>query len=97
MLYTATLVLHIITACVSIAALVYTVYALVRGSEAWYKRLSLSIAALASMQVVSGFMLAVLSPTLSVMTVGQHLLLYLGICLLAEMGLVLRMRKVWIG
>lgn len=97
MLYTATLVLHIIVACVSIAALVYTVYVLVRGNEAWYKRLSLSIAALAGVQTVSGFLLAVLSPTLSALTVGQHLIAYLGICLIAETALVLRMRKVWIG
>ncbi len=97
MLYTATLVLHIITACVSIAAIVYTVYELVRANESLYKRLAVAIAALASIQVVSGFMLAVLSPTLSVATVGQHLLAYLGVCLIAEAALVLRMQKVWIG
>ncbi len=97
MLYTATLVLHIIVACVSIAALVYTVYALVRGKHNLYTRLMISIALLTTLETISGFSLAVLSPTVTVSYVASHLVWYLGLCIVAEAALAVRMRKVWIG
>lgn len=96
-MYIATLVLHIIVACATILALAYSVYALVRGKHSFYRRLALVIATLAGVEVASGFMLAVLSPTVTVAYVASHLVWYLGLCLIVESALLFRMRAVWIG
>ncbi len=97
MLYTAILVLHIAVACVAIAALSYTAYAVGKGVSTHYARLMVAIALLASVETMSGFLLAVLSPTVTVEKVMMHLVVYLGACLLAEAALVYKKQRVWIG
>lgn len=96
-MYTAVLVFHILVACTTIVALSWAAYSLVRGNEVLRKRLAIAIAILASVETVSGFSLAVLSPTVTVEKVALHLLVYLSACLIAEALLVLKMRRVWIG
>jgi hypothetical protein len=97
MLYVAMLVLHIFVACVTIVALCYTTYALGKGAEQHYKKLMIAIALLAVVETISGFLLAVLSPTATVESVAVHLVVYLAACLLAEAALVYKKSRVWIG
>ena len=97
MLYSAVLLLHITVACTTIVTVLLVPYALLYRKEHWYKKISVLVAVLMILETVSGFFLAVLSPDVSVTSVGVHLMLYLGVCLIAEVALVLRMRKVWIG
>ncbi len=97
MTYGIVLALHIIIACTTVLALAYSGYALVRGKNTWYKLLMLSIATLAVLETVRGFLLAVLSPTVTVSYVASHLLWYLGLCLIVEAALALKSRAVWIG
>ncbi|MES2006496.1 MAG: hypothetical protein V4436_00135 [Patescibacteria group bacterium] len=97
MTYGIVLALHIIIACSTVALLAYSAFALVKGKIAWYKRLMVSIAALAVLETASGFLLAVLSPTVTVSYVASHLLVYLGVCLIAEAALAWKKRAVWIG
>lgn len=96
-MYIATLVFHIFIACLTIAAIVYSVYALMMVKDSLYKKLAAAIAILAAIETASGFALAVLSPTVTVAYVASHLVWYLGLCLVAESALLLRMRAVWIG
>ena len=97
MTYGIVLALHIIVACTTVLALAYSAFALVRGKTTWYKSLMISIAALAVLETISGFLLAVLSPTVTVSYVASHLLVYLGVCLVAEAALAFKSRAVWIG
>ncbi len=96
-MYTATLVLHILVACATMVAIVYSAYALYREKFEWFKKLAAAIAAFAAVETVSGFALAVLSPTATVAGVALHLSWYLGLCLIVEASLLLNTRRVWIG
>lgn len=97
MWYGLTLAAHILVACLTLGTLVISVYALFFGKTRLFKLLAVAIALFAVLEVVSGFLLAVLSPTLGVMEVGLHLLAYLGVCLAVEAVLVFQMRRVWIS
>ncbi len=97
MLYVATLVLHIIVACITIAVLCFTAYAVGKGTQQHYNRLMVAIALLAVVETVSGFLLAVLSPTATIESVAMHLVVYLSACLIAEATLVYKKSRVWIG
>lgn len=97
MLYVAVLVLHIIVACVTIVALCYTAYAVGKGAPQHYKQLMIAIALLAIVETVSGFLLAVLSPTATIESVAIHLVVYLSACFIAEATLVYKKSRVWIG
>ena len=96
MLYISVLVFHIIVAYVTIATIAYSAYALVRNKLHLYKKLAVAIALLAGVETVSGFSLAALS-NISLVTVALHLSWYLGVCLVAESALFMKMRAVWIG
>ena len=97
MTYGIVLAAHILIACTTIVLLAYSAYALFKGKTAWYKRLMISIAVLAVLETMSGFSLAVLSPTVTVSYVVSHLVWYLGLCLIAEAALAWKKRAVWIG
>ena len=97
MMYTAVLVLHIIIACATVVAVAYSAFALVCGKTGHYKPLMLTIALLAAVETISGFSLAVLSPTVTVSYVASHLVVYLGVCLIVEAAFVWKKRAVWIG
>ncbi len=97
MFYTLVLVLHIVVACATMIAIVYSAYALLREKFTWFPKLALAIGAFAAVETVSGFALAVLSPTATVAGVALHLSWYLGLCLIVESALLLNTRRVWIG
>jgi hypothetical protein len=97
MTYGIVLAIHIIVACATVVAVVYSAFALVRSKANHYKPLMLTIAALAIVETISGFSLAVLSPTVTVSYVASHLLVYLGVCLIVEAAFVWKKKAVWIG
>lgn len=97
MAYTLVLVFHILVACATMIAIAYSAYVLMREKFPWFEKLAAFIAACAVLETVSGFALAALSPTATVLSVSFHLLWYLGLCLIAEAALLLNTRRVWIG
>ena len=97
MLYSFALALHIIVACASLLAVAVSAYALFSEKFAWFKKLAGAIGVFAAIETVSGFALAVLSPTATVLGVALHLSWYLGLCLIVEAALLLNTRRVWIG
>lgn len=97
MVYGLTLSIHIIVACVTLCAIVYSSYALYREKYPWFKPLAALVALCASLETISGFVLAVVSPTATVAGVALHLVSYLSLCLIAEAALLLNARRVWIG
>lgn len=97
MVYGLTLSIHIIVACVTLCAIVYSSYALYREKYSWFKKLAALIALCAALETISGFALAVVSPTATLASVAPHLVAYLSLCLVAEAALLLNARRVWIG
>jgi hypothetical protein len=97
MVYVLTLAFHIIIACLTLCAVVYSSYALYREKRDWFKKLALFIALCAALEVASGFALAVFSPTATVAGVALHLVAYLGLCLVTEAALLVNARRIWIG
>ncbi len=97
MLYIALLVLHIFVACMTVVACVYSSYAILREKYRFMHVLAIAIALFAAVETVTGFMLAVLSPTVTPAYVSSHLTLYLAVCLLMEAAIALGTRRVWIG
>jgi hypothetical protein len=77
--------------------LCFTAYAVGKGTQQHYNRLMVAIALLAVVETVSGFLLAVLSPTATIESVAMHLVVYLSACLIAEATLVYKKSRVWIG
>jgi len=97
MVYGVTLALHIIVACITLCAIVYSSYALYRERYQWFTPLALTIGVCAALETISGFLLAVVSPTATVAGVALHLVAYLSLCLIAEAALLLNTRRAWIG
>lgn len=97
MIYATVLTLHILVACATMLAIVYSSYALIREKFAWFEKLAIAIAFCAGAETVSGFALTVLSPTVTFAYVATHLVWYLGLCLIVEAALLVHSRRVWIG
>ncbi len=94
MIYGAVLALHIVAACVTFAVIAGVGIALLKQMHRFYKPLGLSLALVALVQIASGVMMIVLNPELSVLKVGLHLLVYLGVCVMVEGALYLKARSV---
>ena len=97
MIYGVVLAIHIVVACITLCAIVYSSYALYREKFSWFKPLAVVIGLCAAMETLSGFALAVVSPTATVSGVALRLVSYLSLCLIAEAALLLNARRVWIG
>lgn len=97
MFYTLLLSVHIIVACMTVVACVYSAYAILRERYRFMHVLAIAIAFFATIETITGFMLAVVSPTATPAYVSSHLTLYLTVCLLMEAAIALGTRRVWIG
>lgn len=97
MVHALMLLIHVLVACITLAACVYVAGAVLYGVQKWFTHLSLLIALCALLETGTGFLLAVLSTTASPMGVVSHMVFYLSICLLTEVTIVLEQRRVWIG
>lgn len=93
MMYVAILVAHIFAACVTIAIIGLALYSVARGKSEWYRRCAFALAYVAGFEIISGTLLAVVSPEVSPLYVGTHLLAYLVICLVVEAMLIVKMQK----
>ncbi len=93
MLYSVVLATHIFAACVTVVVVGGSLYSIVRRAADFYKPLGLALAAIAFIETVSGGLLTALNPELSVLKVGLHLLAYLGVCLVVEGLLFVRVRS----
>ena len=93
MTYTAVLAVHIISACVTGAVIFYTLYVLALNKDTLYRICALVLGLIAAFQVLTGTILAILSPELSAAALSVHIVAYLGVCLGVEIPLFVRMKK----
>ena len=89
-----TLFLHLAVALLTGCIIACSLSALILKTEGWYRNLALSLGIVASLQILSGTLLALLSPSLSAASLSLHIGEYLGICLVMETLLFIHMRKI---
>lgn len=98
MLYGVVLALHIFAACTTIAIIGGALYTMVKKFERLYRPIGISLAIVALFQIFTGIAMIILSPELSALKVGLHLLAYLGVCLFVEGLLFAKARSyAWIS
>ena len=93
MTYFVVLGLHLTAALVTGLVIVYALFALWRQKSESYRLCALLLSSIAGFEVLSGTVLAIVSPTLSATALSIHIVEYLGVCLIAETLLFVRMRK----
>ena len=94
MTYLVVLALHLAAALVTGLVIVYALFALWRQKSDSYRLCALLLGSIAGFEVLSGTVLAIVSPTFSASALSIHIFEYLGVCLVAEWLLFARMRKV---
>lgn len=94
MMYAIVLGLHLTAAAATGLTIAYALYALARRMDAAYRLSALLLGSVAAFEVLSGTALAVLSPSLSAVALSAHIFEYLGVCLVVEAVLFIRMQKV---
>lgn len=92
MIYQSILAFHLIGAIISGLIVLYALYAMHAEQIAVYRRIALVLWALAAFESVSGVMLLMLKPELSVMMVCSRLVIYLFIIGSVEAMLSYRMK-----
>lgn len=93
MIYALVLALHIIAAFATGVVIAYALYALWRTKATSYRLCVLSLGFIAALQVFTGTVLALLSPTLLAASLSIHIFEYLGVCFVVELLLFVRMQK----
>ncbi len=97
MAYGIILGLHIGAALATLGGVVYALYAIVGENRGAYRWLAYAIGTLAVFEVISGTLLAGVSPNVSLLQLTSHIVAYLIVCAAVEVLLYERMRKtVWI-
>ncbi|HVV39249.1 MAG TPA: hypothetical protein VHD31_02885 [Candidatus Paceibacterota bacterium] len=94
MTYVITLGLHLATAALTGAVILYALYAVLRGHVQMYRSIALALAGVAAFEVFSGTVLAITSPDLSATALSLHILEYLGVCAVVEAALFAKMRNI---
>ncbi len=80
MIYPAILALHIGTALVTGAVILYILFAVVQHFSHQYRFLAVTLALIALVQVISGALLAYVSPTVTALSLSLHMTAYLSVC-----------------
>ncbi len=93
MTFAGVLTVHILTAALTGLILLYSLYILSTTRRDKYQLCMLLIGFVASLEVVTGVLLAQLSPTLTATSLSTHMLEYLGVCLFVEAILYFRTKK----
>ncbi len=93
MAYGITLLLHIALAMFTGALVLYILSAISLKHQSSYSLLAQLLAAVMGMQIVSGTVLAILSPTLTAAALSFHVIVYLSICSAVECLLLVKMGK----
>lgn len=91
MLHAVILGSHIIAACITGVIIFYALYIAARGTATLYRNAALSLGFVAAFEVLSGTVLALISPELSAASLGLHIALYIGVCIIVESILFMRM------
>ncbi len=91
--YTALLVVHIVGAVVTGCALVLGGAAMVAGKSSAYRLTAIALGSLAAFEVVTGTLLAIFSPTVSVISVCGNIALYLIVVAVVLVPLYIRVRQ----
>jgi hypothetical protein len=92
MIYGITLIAHISLAVFTGALILYILAAVSLSQAHAYRKLAEVLGMVAGAQVLTGTMLAVLSPTLSAAALSAHVFAYLSVCGVVEGFLLYKMR-----
>jgi hypothetical protein len=92
MTYGIVLLIHILLAVTAGALILYILAAVSLNHSSSYTFLAKILAAATSAQIVSGTVLAVMSPTLTAASLSAHIFLFLSICGAVEGLLMYKMR-----
>ena len=93
-MYSILLVVHIAGACVTALIGAYAVAMLWRREEGKYSLSASVLGAIAGLEVVTGTLLAVLSPKITALSLCANIVVYLSIVLFLEAALFVRMKKI---
>jgi len=94
--YAVILIFHIITACVTAIVITYALWVVVRSEASRYRMSALLLGFIVAIQVLTGTVLAIMSPELSAASLTLHIAVYLGACFSVELLLFKRMRRIFI-
>lgn len=94
MIYLLVLALHLGAAALTGVAIVYALQALVCNKSQSYRTAALSLGFIAAFEVLSGTVLAIVSPDLSASALSAHIVEYLGVCLVVESLIFVQMKKI---
>jgi len=92
-MYALVLGLHICTAILTGMVILYALYVLKFNKTGSYHLSALILGFVASLEVVTGVLLAELSPTISAIALSTHMLEYLGVCISVELWIFMRIKK----
>ncbi|HYF13087.1 MAG TPA: hypothetical protein VD928_02210 [Candidatus Paceibacterota bacterium] len=94
MFYALILASHISVAVITGIVILFALYAIARGKSHVYRNTALTLALVAALQVISGTLLALLSPDVTAASLSAHIAVYLGVCVIVEALLFIRMRNI---
>ncbi len=87
------LIVHIVGAVLTAVVAIHACVSMVRGGTENYRRAAQLLATLAAFEVATGTALAVLSPTVSAVSVCGNIALYLASVAVIQILLFMRMRR----
>jgi len=93
MTYALVLALHLTAAAVTGVVLLSTLFVLWRHNSTLYRLCALVLGSVAAFEILSGTVLAIVSPQLSAAGLSVHIAEYLGVCAIAEAMLFARMHR----
>jgi heme A synthase len=94
MTYSIILILHIVGACMAGLAALSTAFVIGREQQRSYRSSAIILGALGGFQVVSGVLLAFVSPQITILSLCNNIALYLSTWFVLETLLFLRMNKI---
>jgi hypothetical protein len=94
MIYSYILALHISIAISTIGVVGYSLYAIARAYARLYRALFIAIGAIVLFEVSTGILIAILSPSVTLLSIVPHMLAYLAVCFAVQGWLVSKMRNV---
>lgn len=93
MTYLTVLALHLALVVTTGLVGLVAVFAALRGSVRLCKRVAVFLAVIATLEVITGVLLAIISPTVEAASLGSHIALYLGVCVALEVALYVRIKR----
>ncbi len=94
MIYASVLAAHVVVACITGLVASYALVILWQRSERWYRAISVTLATLATFEVLSGTVLSITSPTITAASLCANIALYISAICAVEILLFLRMNDV---